>query len=162
MKHTWFNRDGGDGLDSLGRGVQVDDALMNAHFESIPSVGTFSGRSLTGSDAQLASRKAHRSRNVQFLVQSGLLQDVTDLLQVGNISRSQSDADAVDNLVFSDGIGFLFHRRGVRHGFDWNLSSGNSTDFRLKQMKHRVVSKGALQTFFVAFVRHGGYIPGAK
>ena len=69
MKHTWFNRDGGDGLDSLGRGVQVDDALMNAHFESIPSVGTFSGGCLTRGDFQVLGREADWAADMKFLVQ---------------------------------------------------------------------------------------------
>lgn len=41
-----------DLLDDLSRGVQVDEALMDAHFKGVPGLGTFTIRRLSGCDLE--------------------------------------------------------------------------------------------------------------
>lgn len=41
-----------DLLDNLSWGVQVDEALVDAHLEAIPGLGSLSARSLTGGDLE--------------------------------------------------------------------------------------------------------------
>ena len=38
--HARLNVDGGNLLDDLGGGVQVDDALVDSHLELVPGLGT--------------------------------------------------------------------------------------------------------------------------
>ena len=92
-----FNGDTGQLLDNIGRSVKVDQTLVDAHLKAIPSVGTFSGRSLSGGDDQLLGGHTDGSADVKLLVQGNLLQITADLLDVGNIARSQSDTNAVDH-----------------------------------------------------------------
>merc|ERR550519_813835 len=44
--------DGGDLLDDLAGGVEVDDALVDAQLELVPGLGALSARGLTGGDPQ--------------------------------------------------------------------------------------------------------------
>ena len=44
-------------LDSIGRGVQVDDTLVDAHLEPIPGVSTLTARRFTGGDLEDLGRK---------------------------------------------------------------------------------------------------------
>lgn len=109
--NTSFDRDAGDLLDDIRRGVQIDQTLVDAHFEAIPSVGTLSGRSLTGGDSQLLGRHANRSTDVKLLVEGGLLQVGADLFKVLDVAAGKGDADAVDNGVLRGGSGFLLESR---------------------------------------------------
>lgn len=94
--YTWFDGDASKLLDNIRWSVQVDETLMDAHFESIPSIGTFSRGSLTGGDLQNLGGHANGSAHVELLVQGDLLQVRTHLLDVGHIARSQSNADSVN------------------------------------------------------------------
>lgn len=42
-----------DRLDNLSRGVQVDQALVDAQLVHVPGLGTFTARGLTGGDLQV-------------------------------------------------------------------------------------------------------------
>ncbi len=44
-----LDRDGGDLLDNLAGRVQVNQALVDAHFKAIPGLGTFTARRLARS-----------------------------------------------------------------------------------------------------------------
>ena len=46
--------------DSLGRRLEVDHPLVDAHLEAIPRLGTFSTRRLASRDAKRLGRHAHR------------------------------------------------------------------------------------------------------
>lgn len=107
--------------------MEVDQTLVDAHFEAVPGVGTFSRRSLTGGDAQLLGRHADRSTDVKLLVERGLLQVGADLLEVGDIAARKSDANAVDDGVLRGGSGFLLESR---HG---ELKEKFGNGFRLVQ-----------------------------
>jgi len=66
--------------------VQINDALVDAHFETIPGVGTFSRRGLARGDLQALRGHADGAGHVQALVGGALLQIGTDLLQVGHVA----------------------------------------------------------------------------
>ena len=63
-----LNADGGDLLDSFRWTVQIDQALVDPHLETIPGLGTLSTRCLTGSDAQNLGWHSHRSLHFQELI----------------------------------------------------------------------------------------------
>lgn len=50
--YTGFDVDGCDLFDNLTWRMQIDDALVDAHLEAIPGLGTFTARCLTGGDAE--------------------------------------------------------------------------------------------------------------
>ena len=51
-----LDTDGRDLLDNLGGGVQVDQALVDAHFEAVVGVGSLTARRFARGDAQLLGR----------------------------------------------------------------------------------------------------------
>jgi hypothetical protein len=116
--YTGFNRDGSDLLDDFRRGVQVDQTLVDTHFELIPSVGTFTGRGLTSGNTQALGGHTDRTRNMQLLVDGTLLQVGTDLLEVLHVAASQRDTDAVDDGILS-GSDVLLDGGNVRHDVFW-------------------------------------------
>merc|ERR1719188_1443548 len=65
--HTGFDLDGGDLLDNIGRGVQVDQSLVHPHLELIPSVSSLSVRRLPGHNLQPLHRHPHRPLVAQVL-----------------------------------------------------------------------------------------------
>ena len=48
--HAGLDADGGDLLDDLGGGVQVDDPLVDAHLEAVPRLRALSAGGLPGRD----------------------------------------------------------------------------------------------------------------
>ena len=56
-----------DLLDDLGGGVQVDQALVDAHLIGIPSLGTLTARSLTGGDLQVLGGQPDGSLDAEVL-----------------------------------------------------------------------------------------------
>ena len=115
--YTGGDSDVGDLLDNFRRSVQVNETLVDAHFKAIPSVGTFTGGSLTSGDHQLLGWHTNRSGDVQVLVNGTLFEVSADLFQVGDITRSQGDTDAVNHLFFGRSD-ILFGGRNVRHLVD--------------------------------------------
>ena len=71
-----LDRDGGDLLDDLRRRVQVDEALVDAHLEPVPGVGTLTARRLAGGDAERLGRQPDRALNLEPLV-LGTLDEVS-------------------------------------------------------------------------------------
>lgn len=67
---TRFDSDSGDFLHGLEGGGQIDDALVNTHFETIPSLGTFTTRSFTGGDTENLGGHASRAASLDFLLGS--------------------------------------------------------------------------------------------
>jgi len=92
---AWGEGDGGDLLDDVGARVEVDEALVDAHFEAVPGIGTLTARGLAGSDAQALGGHAHRASHTELAVSGALLQVRAHLLQVLNVQGGQGDADAV-------------------------------------------------------------------
>lgn len=121
---TRLDGDAGDLLHNIRRSVQVNQALVDAHFKAVPSVGTFSTGSLTGGNSQLLGGKTDGSSDMELLVQGGLLQISTDFLQVLHVARSQSDTDAVDNLIGGRGSGLFLWWEGH------DVSKDNTSDWK--------------------------------
>ena len=57
-----------DLLDHARRAVDVDDSLVNAHFEPVPSLGTLTARTLSRGDPQNLGRNADRALGLVALV----------------------------------------------------------------------------------------------
>eukprot|EP00959_Pyramimonas_sp_CCMP1952_P439893 9209373-Pyramimonas_sp.AAC.1 len=66
--HTGLDVDGGDLLHHVGRGVQIDQALVNAHLEAIPGVGTLTARRLAGGNGELLRGHAHGSLHLRYIL----------------------------------------------------------------------------------------------
>merc|ERR1719400_69273 len=108
--YSWFNGDGGDLLDDLRRRMQINDTLVNAHLEAIPSLGTFTTRSLSGGDPQGLGWHTHRSFDLQFFILGSLDEVVADLFETLHISGSQGDPDTVNWPFFGGWLSILIHR----------------------------------------------------
>lgn len=63
-----LDRDRGDLLDDLGRRAQVDDALVDAHLQAVPGLGTLTARRLARGDDQVLGRHAHRALRLGVLL----------------------------------------------------------------------------------------------
>ena len=81
--HTGLDADGGDLLDDLGGRVEIDDALVDAHLETIPGLGTLSARSLPGGDAENLGRHADGALDLQlFLLSTPVIKKKRDFLEI--------------------------------------------------------------------------------
>mmetsp|Transcript_29068 Transcript_29068/g.74786 ORF Transcript_29068/g.74786 Transcript_29068/m.74786 type:complete len:209 (-) Transcript_29068:37-663(-) len=92
---TGLNGDGGDLLHDLRGRVKVDEALVDAHLEAIPGVGTLTARRLAGGNAQRLGWQADRALDLKALILSALDQILADLLEVLDVAAGKRDADAV-------------------------------------------------------------------
>jgi hypothetical protein len=54
-------------LDDLGGGVQVDEALVDAHLVGVPGLGTLTARGLTGGDLEVLGGKADGTLDAELL-----------------------------------------------------------------------------------------------
>ena len=94
--------------------MKIDHALVNAHLESIPGLGTFTARGLPGGDAKSLSGHADRALDLKILLLSSTDEVAADLLEALNIPRGESDADAMDWALITGGLGcVLKHRHDV-------------------------------------------------
>ncbi len=91
--------------------MQVDQALVDAHFVLVPGLSTVSGWCLTSNDAEDLGWKANRAGNAKVLLEGRLLKFSADLFQVLHVLGGQSDADTVElaGLRFQ---GLRFSKRG--------------------------------------------------
>lgn len=94
--HTWLDVDGGDLLDNLGGRVQVDQSLVDSHLVGVPGLGTLTVRSLSGGDLEDLGWESDWSLDSQFLALGSSNEVGTDLLEVLDVSGSESDSDSVD------------------------------------------------------------------
>lgn len=67
---TRFDSDSSDFLHGLQGGSQIDDTLVDAHFETIPGLGTFTTGSFTGGDTENLGGHASRTTSLDFLLGS--------------------------------------------------------------------------------------------
>ena len=108
--HTGFDGDGSDLLDDFRGGNQIDQALVDTHFEAIPGLGTFTVGRLTGGDAEGLGRHADGSLDGQLLILGTADQIGTDLnmliffykigeyrnlFEGSDLARRKGDADTV-------------------------------------------------------------------
>lgn len=62
-----LNTDGGNLLNNLRRTVQINESLVDPHLKTIPSLRTFTTRSLSRSDSQSLGRHPHWSFHFEIL-----------------------------------------------------------------------------------------------
>jgi hypothetical protein len=76
-------------------GYALDETLVDAHLEAIPSLGTLTARGLARSDGQTLGRQADRALGAEVLV-LGTVDDLSaDLLEDLNLAGGQGDSDLV-------------------------------------------------------------------
>lgn len=75
--------------------MQIDDTLVDAHLEAIPSLGTLTARCFTGGDAQHLVGHTNRSLDAKLLLLGARDQIGANLLQRRNVLGRQRDADTV-------------------------------------------------------------------
>merc|ERR1712029_111947 len=66
--HARLDVDGGNLLDDLRGGVQVDDALVDSHLELVPGLGTLTARSLSSGDPEGLGGHPHWALHLELLV----------------------------------------------------------------------------------------------
>jgi len=106
--HTRLDVDGSDLLHGLGWGVEIDDALVDAHLISVPGVGTLTARRLAGHQTESLGRHADRALAQKALVLGSLDQVSADLLEGLDVAGGEVDTDLVDaSLLALHHLGFL-------------------------------------------------------
>lgn len=107
--------DGGDLTHDVGRRLQVDQTLVDAHLEAVPSVGTLTARRLTGGDTKSLGWQTDRSGVNQLLLLSSTDEISADLLEGLDLTGGQSDANAVNLLGRKKG-----KEERCEWWFEWN------------------------------------------
>ena len=87
-----------DLLNNLGWGIQVDQALVNAHLVQVPGLGTLTVRRLTGGNLQVLGGKANRALDTEVLGLGALNELGADLLERVDLAGGEGDSDLVDLL----------------------------------------------------------------
>jgi len=93
--HTGLDRDGGDVLDRLSSTLDVDDALVDVHGETIPGLGTLTARGLAGGEAEVLGGHATRTTDSEALLLGRLDEGGADLLDVGDVQGGERDTDTL-------------------------------------------------------------------
>ena len=104
--YTRIDRHGGDVLNNTERRVQVNDALVDLHFETVPSLGTLTIRSLSGGDLEGLGRHTDGTLNVEVLLLSTGDQIVRDYK--GSIDGRYKCC--IIDVPFSSALTFLLDR----------------------------------------------------
>ena len=103
--NTGIDGDVGELSHDLGRGVEVEDALVDAHLEAVIGVGTLTARGLADQELEDLGGHADGAGHLEVLVKSLVLELSAHSLDGLHVSGGQGDADAVNDLAF--GIGGL-------------------------------------------------------
>ena len=91
--------------------MKIDHALVNAHLESIPGLGTFTARGLPGGDTQGLGGHADGALDLEVLLLGAADELAADLLQGLDVPGGEGDADAMDGTLVAGGLGcVLVHR----------------------------------------------------
>lgn len=88
-----------DLLDDLGRGVQVDQSLVDAHLVHVPGLGPLTAGRLSRRDLERLGGQAHGALDAQVLGLCALEQLGAHFLQRLDFAAREGDADFVDFLV---------------------------------------------------------------
>lgn len=107
---TGLEVDGGELLDNLGGGVEIDQTLVDLHLEAVPGLGTLTAGGLAGGDAEDLGGETDGALDTEVLVLGTLDQVGADLLEVLDVAGGEGDADAVDgglDLLLNTGLGRL-------------------------------------------------------
>lgn len=112
--HTGFDGDLSDLLDDSGRGLQVDDSLVDSHFVSIPGLRTFTIGGLSGGDLQDLGGHTDGTLLDQVVLDS-VADDVSaNVFQLLHLGGGQGDSDLVGQLFLF--LILLFLSDGSGHG----------------------------------------------
>jgi hypothetical protein len=84
-----------DLLDDLGGGVEVNQALVDAHLEAVPGLGTLTARGLAGGDLEGLGGQADGALDAEVLVLAALDDLGADLLEDLDLAGGEGDADLV-------------------------------------------------------------------
>jgi len=115
---TRLQADAGDLLDNLAGGVQVDQSLMDFKLIAIPSLRTFTTRSLTGSNLQNLGGETDGAFNTELLVLGSVNEIGGELFQVSDITAGERDPDFVNFCTrhwSTGGVVFFFALSDVTH-----------------------------------------------
>jgi hypothetical protein len=105
---TGLDADVGDLAHNLGRGVDVEDSLVDAHLPSVEGVGTLTARRLADAESQELGGHADGAGDLDVLAESLVLELGANLLEGLNLSRGEGDANPVDgDLLGFGGLGGL-------------------------------------------------------
>lgn len=88
--YSRLDRDGRDLLHDLGGRVQVEDALVDAHLEAVPGVGSLAARGLARDDLQLLGGQAHGAGHLELLVHGALLQVRANCSKLSTTGRTRN------------------------------------------------------------------------
>jgi len=93
--HPSFNVDN-NLLDYFRRGIEVNQTLVNSHFEAIPCFTTLTAGGLASGNFQDFGGQADWALNTKLLGLSSLNQFLADFLQGGDFAAREGNADLVD------------------------------------------------------------------
>ena len=96
--------------------MEIDDALVDAHLEPVPRLGSLSTGRLPGGDSQGVCGHAHWTLGLELLLFGALDEVVANLLQRLDVARRQGDADAVDGGIVRAALLVLERRLGKKKG----------------------------------------------
>jgi hypothetical protein len=99
-----------DRLDDLGRGVEVNQALVDAELIGVPGLAALTARGLAGGDLEVLGGQADWALDGKALVAGTLNQLGADLLEGSHISARESDADAVALRLIAEVLVVLLER----------------------------------------------------
>jgi len=105
-----------DLLDDLGRGVEVNEALVDAHLVRVPGLGTLAVGRLARRDLQVLGGQAHGALDAQLLVLGAVNELLAHLLERLDVARREGDADLVDLGALAEVLFGLVVRHGVGRG----------------------------------------------
>ena len=94
--NSGLERDGGDLLNDLRGRVEVDEALVDAHLEVVPGLGTLTTGRLAGGVGEDLGGETDGALDAELLVLGSVHQVGADLLEVLDVARGEGDADLVD------------------------------------------------------------------
>jgi hypothetical protein len=114
--YTGFDGDGSDLLHDLGRGVEIDDALVDAHLVFVESDGTLTTRGLVALNHEALGREADGALHLEALLDGTALEIGADLLEVSHVAARESDADPVDTRLFGLEFGCFVHDEFTNRG----------------------------------------------
>jgi hypothetical protein len=106
---TRVNVDGSDLTNNVGRGLKIDQTLVDAHLKAIPGVGTLTARGLTGGDTKSLGRKTDRSGMDEVLLLGTTNEIGAYLLKSLDLTRSQSDTNVMNLRFITTLESFLVH-----------------------------------------------------
>jgi len=101
-----------DLLDDLSRGVKINQTLVDSHLESIPSLRSFTTRSLSGGDFESLGWETDGTLDTEILGLGTLDELLADLLEGLNLSAGQGNSNLVGFWTIAE---FLVGVLLVRH-----------------------------------------------